>query len=147
MLCESTRTPREAGAVGLAVSQDGVRRSGLDLLAFPDVRLDQIDELYPAFAEVEPAIRQQVANDALYAQYLDRQAEDVRTLRKEEALRIPAGFNYHGLPGLSTELATKLTRFQPDSIARASTIEGMTPAALLLLIAQLRKDARQRDAG
>lgn len=147
LLTQSTRTPREAAAAGLAVSQDGVRRTGLDLLAFPDVQLDQIDALYPDFVAVEPSIRQQVANDALYAQYLDRQAEDVRTLRKEEALLIPAGFNYCDLPGLSTELATKLSRHQPVSIARAAAIEGMTPAALLLLIAHLRKDARQREAG
>ena len=147
LLTRSTRTPRQAAEVGVAVSQDGVRRTGLDLLAFPDVRLDQIDALYPDFAGIQPAIRQQVANDALYAQYLDRQAEDVRTLRKEEALLIPDGFNYRDMPGLSTELATKLARHRPGSIARAAAIEGMTPAALLLLIAHIRKDARQREAG
>lgn len=147
VLTASTRTPREAAAVGLSVSQDGVRRSGLDLLAFPDVRLDQIDALYPGFAAVDPTIRQQVANDALYAQYLDRQAEDVRALQKEEALRIPEGFDYRGLPGLSNELASKLARVQPDSIARAAAIEGMTPAALLLIIAHIRKDSRLRNAG
>jgi len=147
VLTASTRTPREAAAVGLSVSQDGVRRSGLDLLAFPDVRLDQIDALYPGFAAVGPTIRQQVANDALYAQYLDRQAEDVRALQKEEALRIPEGFDYRGLPGLSNELASKLARVQPDSIARAAAIEGMTPAALLLIIAHIRKDSRLRNAG
>lgn len=147
VLTASTRTPREAAAVGLSVSQDGVRRSGLDLLAFPDVRLDQIDALYPGFAAVDTTIRQQVANDALYAQYLDRQAEDVRALQKEEALRIPEGFDYRGLPGLSNELASKLARVQPDSIARAAAIEGMTPAALLLIIAHIRKDSRLRNAG
>ncbi|QYZ69415.1 tRNA uridine-5-carboxymethylaminomethyl(34) synthesis enzyme MnmG [Neotabrizicola shimadae] len=147
VLTASTRTPREAAAIGLSVSQDGVRRTGLDLLAFPDVRLDQIDALYPGFVAVPPAIRQQVANDALYAQYLDRQAEDVRALQKEEALRIPDGFDYRAMPGLSTELATKLARIKPDSIARAAAIEGMTPAALLLLIAQLRKDSRFRNVG
>lgn len=147
ILTAATRTPREAAAVGIAVSQDGVRRTGLDLLAFPDVSLAQIDGLYLAFSAVDPAIRDQVARDALYAQYLDRQAEDARRLRHDEDLRIPPDLDYSVLPGLSHELATKLSRHRPENIARASALEGMTPAALLLLIAHLRKTSRHRDAG
>ncbi len=134
-------SPRELLAAGIHVSPDGARRTALDIMAFPDVTEAQLDALVPDYAAVEPEIRTQVARDALYAQYLDRQQNEVAELRKDEEKRIPEDFNFTGLPGLSNELAVKLTRRRPANMADAARIEGMTPAALTLILAHLRKRA------
>jgi len=142
---ESRRvSPREAIAAGIAVSQDGARRSGFELLAFGETAQSAVEALYPDFAAFEPGIRLQVATDALYAQYLHRQTEDIALLRREEAAEIPVGFDYDLLSGLSNELTTKLKRVQPANLAQAARIEGMTPAALTLILAHLRKNQRAR---
>jgi tRNA uridine 5-carboxymethylaminomethyl modification enzyme len=138
----TTVTPRQASAVGIQISLDGARRTGFELLAFPDCDIAAIGRLYPAFESFDPEIRTQVARDALYAQYLGRQAGEVEALRRDEAQNIPERFDYGALPGLSAELAGKLTRRRPETIAQAAAIEGMTPAALLLILAQLRKVGR-----
>jgi tRNA uridine 5-carboxymethylaminomethyl modification enzyme len=137
-----TVSPRDAVAQGVRISLDGQRRTGFDLLSFPDVDLATVDALYPLFAEFDAEVRTQIARDALYAQYLGRQARDVEVLRRDEAILIPADFNFSGLAGLSAELAGKLSRQRPETIAQAATLEGMTPAALVLILAHLRKRSR-----
>lgn len=143
ILTGTAYTPKDVAAAGFTVSQDGHKRTGLDLLAFADGSLEKVDLLYPAFAAMDPAIRQQTATDALYAQYLHRQEADAALLRKEEATEIPADFDYGALSGLSHELTAKLQKVQPANIAQAQRIEGMTPAALTLILAQLRKARRK----
>ena len=132
-------TSQELAAVEIKVSQDGARRSALSALGFPDVHLAQISALVPEFGNFEPAIQQQVANDALYSQYLDRQNNDITALAREENTLIPKEMKYLGMPGLSAELSTKLDRIRPTSMAQAARIEGITPAALTLILAHLRK--------
>lgn len=132
-------SPKELLAVGIQVSADGVRRSALEVMAFPDVTSEQVEALVPDFAGVEAEVRTQVARDALYAQYLDRQQNEITLLRKDQEKRIPEDFVYLGLPGLSNELAAKLNRLRPGSLADAAKIEGMTPSALTLILAHLRK--------
>ncbi|OYU20333.1 MAG: tRNA uridine-5-carboxymethylaminomethyl(34) synthesis enzyme MnmG [Rhodobacteraceae bacterium PARR1] len=142
---ESRRvTPKEAIAAGLSVSQDGVRRSGFDLLSLGESALAPIESLFPDFAAFEALIRGQVATDALYSQYLHRQNEDIAMLRREEAAEIPMEFDYDLLSGLSNELTTKLKRIRPANLSQAARIEGMTPAALTLILAHLRKSQRAR---
>jgi tRNA uridine 5-carboxymethylaminomethyl modification enzyme len=143
VLTERSFTPKDLCAVGFVVSQDGKKRTGLDLLAFGDGAIEKVDALYPRFATLAAMIRQQVATDALYAQYLHRQEADAALLRKEEATEIPSDFDYGALSGLSNELTTKLRKIQPANIAQAQRIEGMTPAALTLILAQLRKAKRK----
>lgn len=143
ILTGTAYTPKDVAAAGFTVSQDGHKRTGLDLLAFADGSLEKVDLLYPAFAAMDPAIRQQTATDALYAQYLHRQEADAALLRKEEATEIPLDFDYGALSGLSHELTAKLQKAQPANIAQAQRIEGMTPAALTLILAQLRKARRK----
>jgi tRNA uridine 5-carboxymethylaminomethyl modification enzyme len=143
ILTGTAYTPKEVAAAGFTVSQDGHKRTGLDLLAFADGSLEKVDILYPAFAALDPAIRQQTATDALYAQYLHRQEADAALLRKEEGTEIPMDFDYGALSGLSHELTAKLQKVQPANIAQAQRIEGMTPAALTLILAQLRKARRK----
>ena len=139
-------SPRELAAFGVNVSSDGVRRMALEVMAFPDVSLDQICGMVPEFAAFEPEIQQQVATDALYAQYLDRQRAEIAGLRREEETAIPSDFTYVGLPGLSNELAAKLHRIRPANLAEAGRIEGMTPAALTLILAHVRKIGRKSMA-
>lgn len=143
ILTSTAYTPKEVASAGFTVSQDGHKRTGLDLLAFADGSLEKVDLLYPAFANLDSTIRQQTATDALYAQYLHRQEADAALLRKEEATEIPADFDYGALSGLSHELTAKLRKIQPTNIAQAQRIEGMTPAALTLILAQLRKARRK----
>lgn len=134
--------PRELADVGISLSQDGAKRSALSVLAFPDVTLSQIERLVPGFAGFTEEIQRQTATDALYAQYLSRQESEATALLKEEAALVPEGFVYTGLPGLSAELANKLNKARPSSLAQAARIEGMTPAALTLILAHIRKNRR-----
>jgi tRNA uridine 5-carboxymethylaminomethyl modification enzyme len=146
-LSARTLTPSEARRHDIAVSQDGQRRSAFDLLGIPDVDFDRIIAVWPELAAISPETREQLTRDAMYARYTDRQASDAEALRRDEALQIPQGFDYAGLSGLSGELKAKLQRFRPASIAQAGRIEGMTPAALVLILAILKRDERKRAAG
>ena len=142
LLDRSVFLPRELADVGISLSQDGAKRSALSVMAFPDVNLSQIVQLVPGFALFPAEVQAQTAIDALYAQYLSRQQDEATALRREEAAVIPEGFIYQGLPGLSAELVAKLSRLRPSSLAQASRIEGMTPAALTLILAHIRKSRR-----
>jgi tRNA uridine 5-carboxymethylaminomethyl modification enzyme len=132
-------TPTEAARAGLVLNQDGVRRSAFDLLAYPDIDLARLSRIWPELAALHPAVAEQVEIDAKYAVYLDRQAADIDALRRDEAVAIPAGLDLASLPGLSNEIRHKLLRHRPGTIGQASRIDGMTPAALTLLLAHVRK--------
>jgi tRNA uridine 5-carboxymethylaminomethyl modification enzyme len=126
------------------VSQDGARRSGYDLLAFGEEARPAVELLFPDFAAMPAPIRDQTAIDALYAQYLHRQEQDARLLQREEDTVLPEDLDYTAMPGLSHELGTKLARQRPPTLAHAGRIEGMTPAALTLILAHLRKAQRNK---
>lgn len=136
-------TPQAIAELGIHVSHDGTRRSAFSLLALPEADLQAIACVCPEFAGEDKLIQLQIAIEALYAQYLDRQSEDAAAIRRDEAVKIPVDFQYGALGGLSSELRLKLERLRPASLAQAATIEGMTPAALTLLLAKLRQGARQ----
>lgn len=135
-------TPPVLQNLGLSVRQDGVRRNGLDLLAFPEVSFAHLIRLAPDLDTLDSFTRAQLQREALYARYIERQRADVEALRRDEARPIPAEFDFRALPGLSAELAEKLARQKPETLAQAAAIEGMTPAALTLLLARLRRGAR-----
>lgn len=132
-------TPNEAAAYGLHVNRDGARRTAFDLLAYPDVDMGTIIAIWPDFADISPAIREQIEIDAKYAVYLDRQAADIATLRRDEDLILPEAMDYAGLPGLSNELKARLARVRPRTVGQAGRMEGMTPAALALLVTYARR--------
>lgn len=132
-------TPREAADLGVNVAQDGVRRSAFQLLAFPEADIETWVEKIPGLMEIPAPLRQQLATEALYAPFAARQEEEAAILRRDEAIRVPEGFDYHALASLSAELKAKLSRIRPDSLAEAAKIEGMTPAALTILLAHLRR--------
>ena len=131
-------TPQEARSIGLTVNADGVRRSAWTLLSYPDVTLGAFKEELAHISDFDPSIRSRVEIEARYAVYMERQAQDAEAVRREEVLVIPSDFKFVGIPGLSNELVEKLERVRPGSIAEARRIEGMTPAALALLIARLK---------
>ena len=138
---ETSFTPKEAGALGISVNADGQRRSIRDLLAFPGVSLDQFVAVRPEIAQWSPAIREQVEIDAVYAGYLDRQAQDAEALRREEGLGLPASLDYAAIGGLSNEIREKLSMVRPLTLGQAGRIEGMTPGALTALLAHVKKTA------
>jgi len=136
-------TPSELRQVGIEVRQDGSRRSLLALLGQQDIDREKVLALDDDFAATDLGTLQQLATDALYRQYTDRQERDAAILRREEAIAIPPDFAYDGISGLSNELKAKLKRFAPSTLAAAANIEGMTPAALTLILALLRSDKKR----
>lgn len=135
-------TPSDLNRVGIKVSPDGGRRNLLRVLAIPGVTRENIDALVPEALTISSEIRTQIENDALYDQYLVRQQKDVLAIKREEDSIIPGDITYVGLPGLSSELAMKLESRRPESLAQAGKIEGMTPAALALILAQIMRAKR-----
>ena len=139
-------SPNEASNYGLALNRDGIRRSAFTLLSYPDIGLADILRIWPEFSEYDGKVLEAMSIDAAYAVYLDRQAIDVEARRKEEHRLIPDDFDYAGLPGLSNELRNKLMASRPASIGQMERIEGMTPAAVALVIAHLRRSNRAEHA-
>ena len=142
-------SPNEALRHGLKINQDGVRRSGFDLLGFPDVDFASLRKIWPELCAVDDATAAQVEIDAKYAVYLSRQAADIAAFRRDEALAIPETLDYAGLSGLSNEVRLRLATIRPRTLGQAGRIEGVTPAALTLLAAQIRRhgDKGQRAIG
>ncbi|MEW6539665.1 MAG: tRNA uridine-5-carboxymethylaminomethyl(34) synthesis enzyme MnmG [Pseudomonadota bacterium] len=136
---ETLFTPNEAGALGISVNADGRRRSMRELLAFPDVTLDQFVSALPVIADWTNDVREQVQIDAAYANYLDRQSQDADALKAEEGLMLPTDLDYGAVGGLSNEVKEKLARVQPRTLGQAGRIEGMTPGALTALLAYVKR--------
>ncbi|NSX34276.1 tRNA uridine-5-carboxymethylaminomethyl(34) synthesis enzyme MnmG [Brevundimonas vesicularis] len=136
---ETLFTPNEAGALGISVNADGRRRSMRELLAFPDVTLDQFVSAVPVIADWTDDVREQIQIDAAYANYLDRQSQDADALKAEEGLTLPTDLDYGAVGGLSNEAKEKLARVQPRTLGQAGRIEGMTPGALTALLAHVKR--------
>ncbi|MEM7088777.1 MAG: tRNA uridine-5-carboxymethylaminomethyl(34) synthesis enzyme MnmG [Pseudomonadota bacterium] len=145
-LTSRTYTPKEVRAAGITVNQDGNRRDGMAILAFPDVSFEDLISLNPDLADTDAETRLQIERDALYVNYIARQQRDVDAMKRDEAHVIPRDFDYHALDGLSAEMKQKLSRAQPSNIAQAGRVEGVTPAALTLVLAKLRRNQRARLA-
>ncbi|MFY0733570.1 MULTISPECIES: tRNA uridine-5-carboxymethylaminomethyl(34) synthesis enzyme MnmG [Aurantimonas] len=135
----STLTPSEAQRHGLPVNLDGRRRSAWQLLSQTDVDLDRLAIVWPELAEFSGPIRERIEIEAAYDVYLDRQRKDQERLRRDEKRALPADLNYMAMVGLSNELRQKLMDRRPASIAEAEAIDGMTPAALAIILVALRR--------
>ncbi len=133
----------EAADAGIRISRDGAARTGPELLAFADVGFEDLLALRPELSDIRADIQEQLKRDALYAQYVARQSRDVNSLRRDEAHAIPEEFDYEALSGLSNELRQKLAVVRPETLAQAGRVEGMTPAALTLILARLRRGERR----
>jgi tRNA uridine 5-carboxymethylaminomethyl modification enzyme len=137
-------TPPEAKKAGISVNADGKRRNVFDLLAYPDVDWSMITAVWPELAELSAEIVEQIEIDALYSGYLERQQADILAFRRDEAVRIPTGFDFAAVGGLSNEAREKLERARPETLGQASRIEGVTPGALTAVLAHLKR--KQKDA-
>jgi tRNA uridine 5-carboxymethylaminomethyl modification enzyme len=134
-----TVSPSEAGRFGFALNRDGQRRTAFELLSYPDVGLADIARIWPELLSVPASIGIQLEIDAKYAVYLDRQAAEVAAFKRDEAFAIPDAIDYAAVPGLSNEVRQKLSAARPRTIGQASRLDGITPAALVLLAAFVRR--------
>ncbi|MEE9388185.1 MAG: tRNA uridine-5-carboxymethylaminomethyl(34) synthesis enzyme MnmG [Paracoccaceae bacterium] len=139
-------TPPVARKAGIKVSDDGSRRTGMQLLSFPDVSFEQLVTLDPLLADIDFETREQVSKEALYMNYIRRQKRDVDSLSRDEGHVIPLEFKYDQLSGLSNELKNKLVNSRPSTLAQAAKIEGMTPAALTLILAKIKQPGQKWTA-
>jgi len=131
-------TPNEAARHGLELNRDGVRRSAYELLAYPDTDLARLSAIWPELAKFDSATKESLETEARYAVYMDRQKAEAIQIRREEETAIPDDLDFGAVPGLSNELKQKLRARRPRSIAEAQRIDGMTPAALAIVIACIR---------
>ncbi len=142
-----TVTPNEAAGHGLALRKDGHRRSAFELLSYPDIGIDDLGRIWPRLGELDRKIAEQVEIDAKYEVYLSRQAADVESYRRDEGVVLPDDIDYAALPGLSNEVRHKLQAHRPRTIGHAGRIDGITPAALMLLVAHVRRHDRKISRG
>lgn len=139
LLSSLTVTPNEAGRSGLKLNQDGQRRNAYDLLSYPDITLDDLKRIWPQLNAVAGRVGEALEIEANYAVYMQRQQVDVAHIKRDERRVIPADFDFAGLSGLSNELKHKLSTVRPYDVAQAAKVDGMTPAAISLLLVHLRR--------
>jgi tRNA uridine 5-carboxymethylaminomethyl modification enzyme len=141
---ELKATPHELKEQGIGVNQDGIRRSALDLLAYPGMSLGRLAKIWPEISKFYEDIATQVEIDGKYRSYLERQEADVRAFRKDEAMLLPSDFDFDGVGSLSAEVRQKLKTVRPATLGAAARIPGITPAALAALLRFVkRKPARK----
>jgi tRNA uridine 5-carboxymethylaminomethyl modification enzyme len=139
-------TPNEAAKHGLSLNHDGQRRTAFELLSYPKLGMTEVGRIWPELAGLAPKIAEQLEIDAKYAVYLDRQSADIESYRRDERFELPEQLDYLALPGLSHEIRQKLHLQRPGTIGHAGRIDGITPAALTLLVAHVRRSAKGRPA-
>ncbi len=143
-----TASPQQLALRNIPISQDGVRRSAFVLLSYPTIDAEELKELWPELRGIAPDVMAQIEADAKYAVYLDRQSADIARARREDGTSLAPDFDYATVPGLSCELRDKLEAIRPETLGQAQRIEGMTPAALTVLMARAGAGAsRSRSSG
>ena len=146
LLKGATASPARLESFGIAVNQDGARRSAFDLAAQPQFPLAVLARVWPELAEIPRRLVPRLEADAKYAVYVERQAEDVARTRREDSLLLPESLDYSELPGLSREMRQKFAAVRPRSLGQAGRIEGVTPAALAVVAAHARRGTTRRSA-
>jgi tRNA uridine 5-carboxymethylaminomethyl modification enzyme len=132
-------TPKEAERHGVMLNKDGQRRTAFEMLSHPNISIADLARIWPRFGALAPKIAEQIEIDAKYDVYLSRQAADVAAYRRDESFALPDDLDYAALPGLSNEVKQKLQMHRPRTIGHASRIDGVTPAALTLLVAHVKR--------
>ena len=136
-----TATPNELSKHGLKIKKDGVRRSALDLLAYPEITVARLAKIWPELEALKPETAEQLETNGQYSGYLNRQEADIRAFRSDEALTLPADLNYEKIGGLSTEVKSKLGDARPTTLGAAARISGVTPVALTALLGYVQRSA------
>ena len=139
-------TPTQAKKAGISIKQDGIHRSAMDLLSFKGVDLQKLTNIWPDLSSLDKGVRDQLEKDAVYVNYIDRQSSAVEAMRKDEQLSIPENFNFKDISGLSNEIKQKLAHSRPSTLAQAGRIEGMTPAALALILTSIKRSDVKKSA-
>jgi tRNA uridine 5-carboxymethylaminomethyl modification enzyme len=139
-------TPSEADRYGLALNKDGQRRSAFELLSHPNIGTAELATIWPQFGDLPPKTAEQLEIDAKYDVYLSRQAADIAAYRRDEGLELPPGLDYSQIGGLSIEVRQRLSSTRPRTISQAARMDGITPAALTLLVAHLKRNSRRPKA-
>ena len=145
-LKSDTYTPTQLSKAGIRVTQDGSRRTLFQVLAFADVSFKDLCTLDARLEAADDEISEQVARDALYSNYITRQQKDIEAIKRDEAQQIPEAFDYNSCEGLSAELKSKLIAARPRNLRQAQKVEGMTPAAIMLILAKLRQHKPKKTA-
>lgn len=145
ILKELSITPNKGAAVGIKLNQDGQKRSAYELLSYPDVSFETLKPLWSELAAIAPKVAEILEIEASYAVYMQRQSADIIDIKRDEERKIPADFDFTILSGLSNELKQKLQKAKPENIAQASRVDGMTPAAISLILALMRKSTYTQD--
>ncbi|MCO5734615.1 tRNA uridine-5-carboxymethylaminomethyl(34) synthesis enzyme MnmG [Rhizobium sp. SSA_523] len=138
-LHEVNLTPQQGRTHALHLNADGQRRSGYELLAHTDITIARLAEIWPELSALPPKVSEALEIEAGYAVYLERQQTDLQAVRRDEERQIPTDFDFSRISGLSNELKMKLDRVRPKNIAQAAKVDGMTPAALALLLSLVKK--------
>jgi tRNA uridine 5-carboxymethylaminomethyl modification enzyme len=140
-------TAHQAQGFGIHLRQDGMRRTAFDLLGYPEIGLELLDRIWPELRQFGVRARDDLATEAKYAVYLERQRLEIESIRQEEARAIPAELPLAELPGLSSEVRQRIGAARPQTVAQLQRIEGVTPAAVGIVLAHLRQyERRQRHA-
>jgi tRNA uridine 5-carboxymethylaminomethyl modification enzyme len=139
-------TPNEAARHGLELNRDGQRRTAFELLSYPTLGWGELTRVWPELGELDAKIAEQLEIDAKYAVYMARQTADIAAFRRDEGFELPEHLDYSAMPGLSHEIRQKLQALRPRTIGQAGRMDGMTPAALTLLVAHARRAGRGRPA-
>lgn len=146
MAMRLTLTPDAAARHGIMINRDGVRRNVMDLLAFPEITIDRLVSVWPELGELPVEIRSQLEIEALYAGYMERQKADIETFHREESRELPVDLDFNHIEGLSNEVRDKLNRVRPRTLGQAARMEGVTPAALMLILACINRRELKRSA-
>ena len=139
-------SPNEAQKYSIKIAKDGVKRTGLEVLAQEGVDFNKIREIWPDIPHFEQSIHNQVEIDAHYTGYLKKQSHDVAAYKKDEGIKIPQGIDYDKFSGLSNEVKDKLKLVQPKTLGQALRIDGITPAAAIILLGFIRKHRYKASA-
>mgnify|MGYP005746531953 CR=1 FL=1 len=138
-------TPNALSKIGVQINQDGKKRSAFDLLAYPNIDIDKIDEIFDLnLKQYNSEILEQITTEAHYKGYLKKQESEIISLTKEEKVGIPPNLKYELIPSLSTEIIEKLTKIKPKNLSQASRIDGVTPAALSVILSYIKTKAKSQ---
>ncbi len=135
---------REYAKAGAVLNADGPKRTVLEALGLRGIDLETVAKLAPSLSDIEPWALRQLQREASYAPYLERQAKDLEALQRDQNILIPNSLSFGSIEGLSNELKEKLSKARPANISQASRVEGITPAALTLILAKIRGHERQK---
>lgn len=139
ILSERTTTPNALETIGISIRKDGQRRNGMELLSHKDINFPELTNIWPDLSDIDADTVGQLEKDAIYQHYIGRQQADIDAMHRDEALIIPKGISYLGIPGLSSELQQKLELVKPETLGQARRIDGMTPSALTLLLGRIKR--------